>query len=161
MKRVLCYVTVFVVVVGALVLVAVWPSQGSGWLYVPVFAVPVIGLWWVCFWIRELLEPKATRYRGPAALAFVFTSFLIIGALFALGFFAAGKLGGQLVSDHCGCQTDGPNCMYFSIVTATTLGYGDLCPTGWARFVACAEVVVFVTYIGAGGGLLARCFQKQ
>jgi hypothetical protein len=31
------------------------------------------------------------------------------------------------------------NCIYFSVVTFTTLGYGDIAPIGWARLVATIE----------------------
>jgi hypothetical protein len=47
-----------------------------------------------------------------------------------------------------GCATDYPTSLYFSIVTATTLGYGDVCPTGWLR--ACAAIEVLGGVILAG-----------
>lgn len=33
-------------------------------------------------------------------------------------------------------------CMYFSVMTATTTGYGDLIPHGFSRALACVEVVL-------------------
>ena len=33
---------------------------------------------------------------------------------------------------------------YFSVVTFTTLGYGDISPTGWSRLLACTEALVGV-----------------
>ncbi|ARU57331.1 MAG: pentapeptide repeat-containing protein [Pseudomonadales bacterium] len=33
-------------------------------------------------------------------------------------------------------------CLYFSVVTFTTLGYGDLAPTGWARGIAATEAFI-------------------
>ncbi len=33
------------------------------------------------------------------------------------------------------------NCLYFSVVTATTLGYGDLHPVGWGKAIASAEAI--------------------
>jgi len=32
-------------------------------------------------------------------------------------------------------------CLYFSVVTATTLGYGDLHPVGWGKAIASAEAI--------------------
>lgn len=33
------------------------------------------------------------------------------------------------------------DALYLSTITATTLGYGDITPTGWARLFACFEVI--------------------
>ncbi|MBN1593055.1 MAG: pentapeptide repeat-containing protein [Candidatus Coatesbacteria bacterium] len=42
------------------------------------------------------------------------------------------------------------DCLYFSIVAFTTLGFGDITPSpGWARFFAAFEVIL--GYIGLGG----------
>ena len=40
------------------------------------------------------------------------------------------------------------DCLYFSIVTITTLGYGDYHPIGWGRAVAALEVFVGAGLIG-------------
>ena len=37
--------------------------------------------------------------------------------------------------------TDGPSCFYFSIVTWTTLGYGDLSPSPGFRLIAASEAI--------------------
>lgn len=34
------------------------------------------------------------------------------------------------------------NCLYYSVVTFTTLGYGDITPLGWARLVAALEAFI-------------------
>jgi len=39
-------------------------------------------------------------------------------------------------------QGDLPTSIYFSIVTFTTLGYGDVVQTGAVRFVACLEAFI-------------------
>ena len=50
--------------------------------------------------------------------------------------------------DSAGQNVTGfPNALYFSIITATTLGYGDVSPSGWLRPFAAVEVL--------GGVLLA------
>ena len=41
--------------------------------------------------------------------------------------------------------------MYFSVVTATTLGYGEITPvSGWARFLVSAETVLSVGWVVVG-----------
>lgn len=131
-------------------------------MYLPIIFAPISGLWWLCGWVREILhiESKLNYKQGFGTLAFVLFSFAIVGGGFAVAYLAAGKLGVPL----CACkniyQTDFLSCLYFSVVTASTLGYGDLSPHGLARLLACIEVVEFLTIIGAGGGLFARTLQS-
>jgi hypothetical protein len=41
------------------------------------------------------------------------------------------------------------DAIYFSFVTATSIGYGDIVPVGFARVVACAEAVTALLIFGA------------
>jgi len=54
---------------------------------------------------------------------------------------------------YTACHLEGPDgavgddywtCLYFSIVTFTSLGYGDICPRGVARVLACSEALLGV-----------------
>lgn len=40
------------------------------------------------------------------------------------------------------------DCLYFSVVTISSLGYGDLQPVGASRILACVEVVAGLVFIG-------------
>jgi hypothetical protein len=40
------------------------------------------------------------------------------------------------------------NAIYFSIVTIATLGYGDLYPVGYSKFLSCVEVLFGLTFFG-------------
>ena len=61
---------------------------------------------------------------------------------------------GQLQhSDDPSRQVSFPDCLYFSIITISSLGYGDIQPVGSARGLACVEVVLGLTIIGI---LIAR-----
>lgn len=50
------------------------------------------------------------------------------------------------------------DCLYFSIVTATTVGYGDIVPVGWARLLAAAEAMGGMIVVGA---LVSRLLSVQ
>ena len=41
------------------------------------------------------------------------------------------------------------SAIYFSFVTATSIGYGDIVPVGFARVIACAEAVTALLIFGA------------
>lgn len=53
------------------------------------------------------------------------------------------------------CQVGGGNDFYFSMVTFTTLGYGDCAPTGPTRFFAAFQAVVSYLFIGIVVGMFA------
>lgn len=40
------------------------------------------------------------------------------------------------------------DCLYFSVITVTTLGYGDITPIGFARIIASIEVIFGLIYVG-------------
>jgi hypothetical protein len=42
-----------------------------------------------------------------------------------------------------------PEALYFSLITFTTIGYGDLVPIGMARFIAAAEGLLGITLVSA------------
>jgi len=54
---------------------------------------------------------------------------------------------------YCSCgkrMADAPNCLYFSVTTISSLGYGDLHPTGLLKPLACAEVLLGLLILGVG-----------
>ena len=52
------------------------------------------------------------------------------------------------------------NCLYFSIVTFTSLGYGDLSPVGFGKALACMEVIVGLSFFGVGVAKLSSYKQS-
>ena len=61
--------------------------------------------------------------------------------LSAIYFYAAS--GGANGLDKCGGKTFAES-LYFSIITFSTVGYGDLAPVGWGRLIATIEVLTGV-----------------
>jgi hypothetical protein len=41
-----------------------------------------------------------------------------------------------------------PDCLYFSVVTFTSLGYGDIVPHGVGKILACLEVMLGLAFLG-------------
>ena len=54
---------------------------------------------------------------------------------------------------------DWPSCLYFSVVTFTTLGYGDFCPTFAARGVAAVEAGAGYVFLGLFVGMIVYSLQ--
>jgi hypothetical protein len=81
--------------------------------------------------------------------------FLWIGTVLLCGI---GYWFGALIGGHCLVQTGVPvgadlrglaEALYFSFVTATSVGYGDVVPVGIARAIAVAEAVTTLLIFGA------------
>ncbi len=66
-----------------------------------------------------------------------------VNLLFAITYWLSGSL-----RFSSGGGVDFPNCLYMSLVTFTTLGYGDIIPVGVAKPLACVEVVLGLTFVG-------------
>ena len=73
---------------------------------------------------------------------------------------------GGIVDDSGNSVTDTFTCIYFSIVTFTTLGYGDLHPVGTARAIAAAEALLGYLCMGLLIGVVVflltrRYFERE
>lgn len=68
---------------------------------------------------------------------------------------------GDLCVDECGkaiCEGNSfLRTLYFSVITITTVGYGDITPVGWARLFACLEGIIGVL---SGGAFLIAFTRK-
>ncbi len=76
---------------------------------------------------------------AAAAVVLVFAGLYKIGAEFDWG-----------IRSSNGSVNDFGSCLYFSVVTFTSLGYGDIFPVGWGRALACTEVVLGLSLFGVG-----------
>ena len=97
----------------------------------------------------ELTERRAVDQLAVAARSMVFYT-LLIGYLLLASVFA-------LTYDALGITTDDTlwGNLYFSLTTLTTVGYGDVQPVGFGRFIASVEMVAGLTYqvLAIGGGM--------
>ena len=82
--------------------------------------------------------------RMPIGIVFLIAclSLLLFSALYWFG-----GCYGQGPVDAYGPASFG-NCVYFSIVTFTTLGYGDFVPRGVSKAFACVEVLLGIAFFG-------------
>lgn len=136
----------------------------------------VIGLFLLAFSFICLLQPipvlllgvgaflffgsRFFRFRDGQSLIHCFyglfiSTFLLVGG-FALIYAQKGLLSSQ------GQELDWYDYIYFSLVTFTTLGYGDITPTKAARLWAAAEAVLGYIFLGIFVSLLFYLLsQKQ
>ncbi|WP_171237936.1 MULTISPECIES: potassium channel family protein [unclassified Ruegeria] len=86
-----------------------------------------------------------TQVKSPRRLLFLMgVSFIqVVPFLFAAVYGAFGY------NDHCVVGAKGPgDILYFSYVTFTTVGYGDMSPTGLCRGLAVSEAVTGYILLG-------------
>lgn len=107
--------------------------------------------------VARLLEwLETTSAGGLARLGLA----LVVGC--ALLYWALGALDGQGIRDARGpLGADGPGlltALYYSVATATTLGYGDVTPLGVARAVAVFESIAGLLLFGA---LIAKFLSRR
>ena len=87
----------------------------------------------------------------------------LTGFFFAILCFAVAFKGANLVSTESGKRiSDFGNCLYFSVVTWTTLGFGDIRPGDpVTKFLAAFEVVLGYSFMAVFVGALGQAFHDQ
>lgn len=146
-----------------LVIILKYASNGSNWHYVAFLLSIVGGLYWVSAWVWEFhsearKEGITRRYSLFYVLFYILFVYIGFVVIFAAGYIAASNLGGQVlcVKDNYQCVRGFCVLVYYSLVTASTLGYGDLVPVGIARLLVCIEVPAFWIFLGGGFLCLRR-----
>jgi Ion channel len=86
---------------------------------------------------------KIDRMSIPI-LFFWMCSFLL---LFAFTYWLLG-FRGQGLRSSTNDWVSFPDCLYFSVVTFTSLGYGDIVPRGMGKILACGEVTLGLAFLG-------------
>lgn len=96
-------------------------------------------------WIASQSWYYMTQVKSPRRLLFLMgVSFIqVVPFLFAAAYGAFGY------NDNCVVGAEGPaDILYFSYVTFTTVGYGDMAPTGLCRALAVSEAVTGYILLG-------------
>ena len=93
------------------------------------------GIVWLSYWTARFLSWGIMKWclgYGIYTKRILYTGAGVIIAFAALYAGAASK-------DTLAKYDEAFNSLYFSVVTFTTIGYGDYAPLGWLRFAAAAE----------------------
>ncbi|MBW2990641.1 potassium channel family protein [Candidatus Woesearchaeota archaeon] len=103
---------------------------------------------------RHIKKPVYGLFRIIEKISFsqVFTFWLVMIILFGGTFFLLAlvpgnslKYGGEVITYDLGGFVDS---LYFSFITATSLGYGDVAPVGLSKFLAGFEVILGLIIYG-------------
>jgi hypothetical protein len=129
------------------------PGLFPTWVYL------VSALIFVSFVVVSLLRyiPRAPKVTGEVICACI-SAYLLLGLLWAFAYMLTANATPDAFSfntTHPENQTmDGPTALYFSFVTLSTVGYGDITPSSQvARMLAMTEAMTGLLYVAV---LLAR-----
>ena len=81
-------------------------------------------------------------------LGWLFAAMLATVLLFGVGYWFAAQSGNLIYTWNPGTQPGFADSIYFSIVTVSSLGYGDIRPVGWARLLVGLEVFAGLAFFG-------------
>lgn len=113
--------------------------------------------------LLSVLAPSPGLSRRLSILVGVFGALcahLIEVWVFGLGYFALiesgvmGKLEGNTTDSFM-------DCIYFSLTSYTSLGFGDIAPTGWIRFLAGMEALTGLVLIAWTASFMFLEMQKH
>lgn len=135
------------------------PAIASKWLNhlfpesVPQAAPLCFTLAVIAFVVAQLFRFVLTARRVDAEVLCVgIANYLLLGILWSLGYLLTARLDGSAFADANGViraqGMHGFDAMYFSFVTLSTVGYGDIAPvTGPARMLAMTEAIAGTFYV--------------
>jgi hypothetical protein len=128
----------------------IWSYFSQPPMYIPTLLIQAIIS--VCF--AWLLVKRPGRAAKIGTIIGAVTAFLIVIFSYAglYRHFGLVNAGGATTQDAF-------DCLYFSLVTFTTLGYGDFLPIADARFIAASEALVGYVLMAALIAIFARLFR--
>ena len=141
------------------VFLAVWAASNTLEKWV---AFEFIGYFSLVF-IRVYIEIKGTLNFAASRAERALSLKILLGfSISIIIMFAAVYKYYGLIIDESLTQTTWMDSIYFSIVTWTTLGYGDVQPTESIRLVAAFQAFVGYLYMGLLiGGIAGLLFNKE
>lgn len=145
---------------GPLVLFMVGTMMGNGALLWSYFHQPTPFLAILFFQAAISLSVAWNWCRSSELLSRVAAFIAALTGLFLFIFiFASFYQSLGIIDSRTQAETrDAGACLYFSIVTFTTLGYGDFVPTVSARLISGCEALIGYVVMAAMIALLARIF---
>jgi len=95
---------------------------------------------------------RSFKEAPPALLVglYMVSTYVLLVMVFACAFIAAETFGGRIVCTSNGVPIDRKQIwdyFYFSVVSGSTLGYGELTPQGWTRLFVGLQVIMFWLFI--------------
>lgn len=129
-----------------------------------VLVIVVVGLHLICLKGLFLLLPRLTafrRIRVGIMVSGALVGHLVEIALFGAAFLFLATLDRYgAVADAAGTDLYWGNYFYYSAVTYTSLGFGDLTPTGALRFLSAVEVLTGVVLVAWTASFMFLVMQK-
>lgn len=150
------------VLFGVSLLILKYAPEGNKLLYITLVVSPGLIFLFILFWALDLSRPRVWhpwRPRpslGVAGLVFLYVLFVL---LYTPAYMASIRLGDQIVTDDNECITDYGRLTYFGLVTASTLGYGDIVPgieSGRTQLLVSVQVVEFWMFFAIAFATVAR-----
>ena len=120
---------------------------------------------WVCYAVAVMSALAAgvclvdlidVDYGPPRALTAIFCHGMALNLIFAATYRALG-----LVSDEGLVEASFPTALYFSVVTWTTLGYGDFAPPPQIQLIAAFEAGEGLIFFGLFLGVTINWLNKR
>jgi hypothetical protein len=137
----------------ASILILVFAASGSFLHIIPLVVGPMAAALGIVKLVKAIQEIPSIVHthilqysNNPLLRPFfqILTGFFMSVIFFALSYQAAANFHGTVVGRGCMNQTaDFLSIFYFSLVTGSTVGYGDLTPEGSARVVAFIQMTLF------------------
>jgi|GEM_PF-2583124 len=134
-----------------------WVTTDGG-IHLGVLWVSFIALALIYFSVRLFFAALPTIAKRYQTIGIFDIRVLTAVSTVVLAFSAIYEKGGLLQGN---AAAKGGAFVYFSVVTLTTLGYGDVLPTDHMRFFACVEAFVGYVLLGGIASLLFQIAQFE
>ncbi|OHB73545.1 MAG: hypothetical protein A2Z25_12445 [Planctomycetes bacterium RBG_16_55_9] len=110
------------------------------------FFGPFVGVVWYLKYANSVTSQVSQRY---GAMATFILSYLALASAFAVTYLSWNKFltSGNQILYKGECINGYFTLVYFSLVTGTTLGYGDMWPEGFARIPVCMQMLLFLCFV--------------
>ncbi|WP_379971088.1 ion channel [Ectobacillus sp. sgz5001026] len=113
--------------------------------------VLLLAIFAILYSIRNLWKTSGTNsFFSLSNLVLLSLVYLTVLIAFGLGYFVLEEIGFLVLKEHGNAITVNPRetvgtTMYFSAITLFSVGYGDITPIGFGRFIAVIEALIGYT----------------